>query len=172
MKNKMRLIFSLILAVLVVSVVASSDGEYSGQDKSIDQKVGNNEVSIDSYGYVEPSDRIRLVLRRYIENVENAQKIGQGQLQPARAHQWPLRQQQSSSRLTRQANSGGIESELLSKLLDSSLNLTGQRADQDQEQQYVSSPSGEGQQTSGQKMIRNGQSVYMRLPPRFGKRSD
>lgn len=168
----MKFIFSLILAVLAVSVVASGDGEYAGRDKSIYQKIGDNGESVDSYNYVEPSSKIKLVLRRFIENVANAQKIGQEQLHPARVHPWPLPQQQSSSRPIRQADSDGMAREFVSKWLESTLNLTGQQADEDQEQQHVSSFSGQSQQTSGEKMIRNGQSVYMRLPPRFGKRSD
>lgn len=166
----MKLISSLILAILIISSSSSSafvncDGDLSEQQKVNQYQKGDSQGEPFEGVYSgETGDRIRVGLRNYVDNFERSIK---GQLY---APTVGFTSGQTILRPVRQTDLNGIDSGSFSKWLESSLNPTGHHAISGREagQEYVGSL--EYQAPSGRKMTRNGQPVFMRLPPRFGKR--
>lgn len=135
--------------------VIDEEGQKQQQNSDGQGKLFEN---IDS---AELAGRVRVALRQFVDKIE---RHGQPLLPTLRFNN----QEQSEPRPVRQANLSKLDITLLSRWLESSLNPnTGhQAADQEAEQLGY-----QLQARSGNKMIRNGQPVFMRLPPRFGKRS-
>lgn len=142
--------FLLLVGVwLIVAAVVAKGSELFNQSPMSEEEANYNDPG---------ADRIKIALRHYVD--ESGQRLRQffipNSVQIA---------QKSQTRPVRQVNLSRLDNQLISRILGSSINP---------DLMFTESMEEKGElpvASIGQKAVRNGQSVIMRLPPRFGKRS-